>query len=247
MLKKIPPYICAACLLFSCGKKMPDYSTQFAEEQKIAAGAEINTQIKRLTDEAEAGKEDTEKAKIYQKLCTLYLSKADYTYSIKAALDAVKYQPNLPEARAVLGASYLKMNRFDDAQRELEAALNFDEKNSKAHYELGNLHFIKGKYREAAEDYTLALKSDASYYEALNNRGSCYAKLNDAKKAEADFLKTIALKDDFAPAHKNLGILYETKLKNPEKAVLYYKKYLDTAPNAQDRKFVLQWIRKLGA
>lgn len=44
----------------------------------------------------------------------------------------------------------------------------------------------------------------------------------------------------------NLGVLHGDYLKNPEKAVYYYRKYLDMAPTARDASKVRSWILDLG-
>jgi tetratricopeptide (TPR) repeat protein len=44
----------------------------------------------------------------------------------------------------------------------------------------------------------------------------------------------------------NLGVLHGDYLKNPGKAVYYYRKYLDLAPTARDASKVRSWILDLG-
>ena len=247
-MKNILFFLCAVFLMMtvSCGKKQPDYVKMLESEQKLASDADLNRELSRLKGELDAKTDDTDKAKVYKDISSVYLKKADYRSSISEALNAVKYQPNLSDAHAILGSSYLRLNRLADAERELQAAIDQDAKNSRALYETGNLLLVKGRFKEAAESYTAAIAVRPDYAEAYANRGNCHAKLNDAKKAEADFLKALSIDAAFAPACKNLGILYETKLGSKEKAKQYYTRYLELAPNASDRAFVSQWIKKLG-
>lgn len=51
----------------------------------------------------------------------------------------------------------------------------------------------ENRYKEAAEDYTTALKIDPEDELVLINRGVCYQKMKDDKKAVADWEKAVSL------------------------------------------------------
>ena len=231
--------------LVSCGKGTPDYNKIIETDSELADASDLSKNIKKLITEAEVAVEDTDKAKIYQKISSLYLSKGDYNSTIKNGLKAVRFQPNLSGARAHLGGAYLRLNRLSDAERELSASLEYDEKNEQAQFDLGNLFYLKGRYNDAVRHYTSAIAIDPSNYEYYVNRGNAYVKMRRYREAEADYLKTSEIAKEYAPAYKNLGILYDEFLKRKPEAVKMYRHYLSLSPNTYDRVYVSNWIRAL--
>ena len=52
------------------------------------------------------------------------------------------------------------------------------------------------------------------------------------------------LNPDNPDAHYNLGLLYENHQKDPIKACLHYRKYLELKPQAEDKEEVENWIKR---
>ena len=92
--------------------------------------------------------------------------------------------------------------------------------------------------------FLLAIEYKKNYYEAYNNLGVIYTFLKKNKKAELNLLKSAEINPRYAIV-KNLGILYDTRLKNPQKAIENYKKFLKISPNASERNAVKAWIQIL--
>lgn len=68
-------------------------------------------------------------------------------------------------------------------------------------------HAEKGRYRQAIEDYSTALKINPKYGEALNNRANAYAATGRYALSLADFAKLIAINPEYADAYYNRGVL----------------------------------------
>ena len=98
-----------------------------------------------------------------------------------------------------------------------------DPAKSRIYMDEGNkLMMNYGKYDEAEEALTQAIKYDKSNYEAYYLRGC--AKFNGKKYKEAigDFEKATELKPDYADAYFNIGRVYFI-LKDEDRACEYYK------------------------
>jgi tetratricopeptide (TPR) repeat protein len=64
--------------------------------------------------------------------------------------------------------------------------------------------------------------------------------------AEKYLLMAVTANPDFMLSYKNLGILYETKLKQKDKALEYYNKYIQKIADGREKKVVGLWIQNLG-
>lgn len=98
-----------------------------------------------------------------------------------------------------------------------------DPAKSRIHMDEGNkLMMNYGKFEEAEEALTQAIKYDKSNYEAYYLRGC--AKVNGKKYKESleDFEKAIELKPDYADAYFNIARVY-TMLRDQDKACEYFK------------------------
>jgi len=71
----------------------------------------------------------------------------------------------------------------------------------------------------------------ATYY---NEMADSYQQLEQLMTAEATFKKGL-LYDQQSLTYYSLAILYDTKLKNPKNALLYYKKYLASKPDEEEK------------
>lgn len=61
----------------------------------------------------------------------------DYNAAVAILLEVVHQEPSEPRAHYYLGLAYNKLERYEEAARELEIALSLNPQNTKAEYELG--------------------------------------------------------------------------------------------------------------
>jgi type IV pilus assembly protein PilF len=59
-----------------------------------------------------------------------------------------------------------------------QKAVQFNPRHKEAHYSLGHLYAVQGKYKEAEEEFQRALKIDSDYSEAYNYLGQMYEQQN---------------------------------------------------------------------
>ena len=97
-----------------------------------------------------------------------------------------------------------------------------------------DLMFRNSKFKEAEEQFSIAIKYDKGNYEAYYYRGC--AKFNQKQYSEAivDYEKALELKSDYAEAEFSLGQVYFI-LNDHEMSCYYYKAaHRDGRPNMDD-------------
>lgn len=77
------------------------------------------------------------------------------------------------------------------------------------------------------------------------NMGSIYMSANRYDRAEDEFLKALEIRQDDAPLHYNLGVLYDEHLRKPKLARKHYEAFLELAPNDRDAPNVIRWLKEL--
>ena len=76
------------------------------------------------------------------------------------------------------------------------------------------------------------------------NLGLMYDGMGKYSEAVQEYKKVLALSPDDADTHYNLGVIYDDCIKNKNKAVYHYEKYLELYPDASDFYIVVSWIAK---
>jgi len=98
------------------------------------------------------------------------------------------------------------------------------------YHERGQKLFADGKYVEAIAQFDLAIKADATYFEAYLDRGRANMQLGKNDLAMADFTKTTQLNANYAP-----GFFYKAKLNaqlgNDQQAITDYSQAIKLNSN----------------
>jgi tetratricopeptide (TPR) repeat protein len=77
------------------------------------------------------------------------------------------------------------------------------------------------------------------------NLACIYKAARQYTKAEAEFMKALALDPDDPGVHFNLGILYDDNLDDARKALVHYQRFLELAPHDKDAPKVIEWMSSL--
>ncbi len=108
---------------------------------------------------------------------------------------------------------------------------------------LGLIELKANRYEAASHYFKQAVERDAKSAVANNYLGVSYRNLGRFNDAETAYKAAIAADDSYAPAHLNLGVLYDLYLQKPEASLSEYQRYqsLLSAPDAK----VAGWIKEL--
>lgn len=99
-----------------------------------------------------------------------------------------------------------------------------------------------GKLKKAEQNLKIALRLVPDHPVASNEYGLLLRKTGHFTEARAVFQKTLAAFPEYLPAHRNLGILCDLYLKDPECALKQYEIYSKARPEDKQVKI---WIADL--
>ena len=131
----------------------------------------------------------------------------------------------------ILGLSFQKMRKLDDAETSLIIANQINPENISVLNNLGNNFKYKLNFSEAKKYFTKALKINPKYTEALLNLGIVEFTTNNNEEALGLFQKALETNSKAIPIHLNLAITYQS-LGYFEKAIIHLKEI-----NTIDEKF----------
>ena len=77
------------------------------------------------------------------------------------------------------------------------------------------------------------------------NMASVYARDGKFAEAENEYLQALRIDPTDADVHYNLGILYDDEMKQPEKAMVHYRRYLQLNPHGPDADQIRNWLMRI--
>lgn len=112
-------------------------------------------------------------------------------------------------------------------------------------FQMGTLLAEAKRYPEASDLLAQSIRFWPPSAKAHNNLGEVYRRTKETKKAEKAYLKALEVDPKYADAHFNIGTFYDTVLRNPQKAALHYKRYLELKPTSPEAVQVAQWLKAI--
>jgi tetratricopeptide (TPR) repeat protein len=143
---------------------------------------------------------------------------------------------------------FMKSGRNTDAELEFkELTVGYPELTG-PHLNLGLLYMRDSRWSEAEATFKAALERSPANPVAGNELGIVERKLGKFAEAEAAYQRTIAAEPNYAPAHLNLGVLYDLYLAQPQKALTEFERYIEIAgENKQVAGWVVELRKRVGA
>lgn len=90
------------------------------------------------------------------------------------------------------------MHDYDKAIQDYTSITQLNPRNKQAHFNLGYIHYQYLKvYDQAIKHYSDAINADASFVEAIYNRGLCYETVGNIGMAKIDFETALRLHPDY--------------------------------------------------
>jgi tetratricopeptide (TPR) repeat protein len=83
----------------------------------------------------------------------------------------------------------------------------------------GDLHFKRGRYKEAADDFALSARNDPAWGLPLNNLGLAQTQLQQWDRAIDSFTRALKISANWADAYENRGYVY-LQLKRYDEALI---------------------------
>ena len=131
--------------------------------------------------------------------------------AVLAFMEAVRLDPDLPEAHFRLALGYESLGKREEAEAEYKKAVEaykkyFDENrdDAEAHYVLGQTYANLGQYSEAIREYRQATKLKDDDPDIYYDLGVAHTKLAQYDLAAAAFSKSLEIDPDYYRAQDGL-------------------------------------------
>lgn len=150
-----------------------------------------------------------------------------------------------PEAVQRFDAAVVHMNAGDlaAAEQAFRALASEYPAYSGPLVNLGILAAKAGKLEEAEKTLKQATERNARNAAAFNQLGIVYRKLGRFEDADKAYQQAVHVDPNYANAYLNLGVLCDLYLRQPERALEAYERYLELNPSADAR--VNTWVTEL--
>lgn len=133
------------------------------------------------------------------------LQQGQVEHAIALLEEAVRINPDLPEAHGQLGTALLKRGQLEHAEESLRRALNLDPNFVDALYNLGLIAHRRNDYSEAARHFALAVSIRPQHFDAHLGLGADLSRLGRADEAIEHLRAAARLRPDDPRPYKRLG------------------------------------------
>lgn len=129
---------------------------------------------------------------------------------------------------------------------EAEKIVAHDPKNLQAWIQLGNDYFDTGQPQKAVYAYGKALELKPNDPNVLTDQGVMYKQTGAFDKAIANFEHAQQIDPNHLQSLYNMGVVYSEDLKQPDKAIKAWNRYLEldsTSPTAQQVRGMVDQLK----
>jgi tetratricopeptide (TPR) repeat protein len=138
--------------------------------------------------------------------------------------------PNFDQAMTGLARALMYGENLEEAKHWANKALEFNNQNYRAYYELGYIDAKKGDRTAAIADYQKAIVIQPDFAPLRRDLGMIYFQEQNFAEAAKQLAKAIDLGVDDSKLHNFLGIAY-SRIGQLQKAVASYQRALKLEPN----------------
>ena len=148
---------------------------------------------------------------------SLLLGEGDEEKALTHLKQAERIDAKRPELHVKLGDTYLKMKRWEEAERCFIRALELDPENALAHRGLGRSYLAMKQNRAAAEEALAAVGLIYHNPQAHYLLGIALHRMGKIARAVQALKMAISQNPNFPEAHRRLAYIYKWRLKSLDK------------------------------
>lgn len=162
-----------------------------------------------------------------------FVGKGDVSSAATHFQQALSIYPEFLAARNDLGAQYLKLKRFDEAEQNFKIVIDKDPKNFNAKFNLGLVRVERKDFIEAIAQLNQAIVIDSTRPVARLWLGVALMETGDLISAERELTKALVMGGaECIAAHYHLARIYMSRGDTAE-AARSVRAYLDEAPKGE--------------
>ncbi len=200
---------------------------QFRKAQILASAGKLNKSLDILL-ELEAS--EPFNAEVLLMIAGIYGQFQDHGAAIQYYQKAKDHSDEyIDDILTDIAFEYESAERYDDAIRALQEALERNPANETAISELAHVYELAGKVEESIHIYQQLIDEDPYSHTAWYNLGNAYVKLGLTEKALEAYEYCTLIKDDFSSAHFNKGNAH-VQVDQYHEAIQAYNKCLRLEP-----------------
>ena len=162
--------------------------------------------------------------------------------AVKYLEKAVQILPYDYLSRNNLGIVYGKLGQFEKAHRELAIAMELDPNDDNKKINLAILFQRQKEYQKAEEVYRYLIEKNPKDPQLHFRLAFVYKEMGSYESAISELKRASELAPNIVNPYEEIGNIYASRLKDREKAVYYYSKGIENAPEAKRRVEELRWM-----
>jgi cellulose synthase operon protein C len=160
-----------------------------------------------------------------------YFSESQYTAAAIQFRNALQVDPQFVAAHNELGRTYLKLQDWNDAYRELDRTVALQPHNDEARLDLANLLIAAGQFKAAQEQIDVLLSDQPDNTQVHQAKGNLSAVEQDFPGAIQELQKAITLDPQSGEAYFNLALV-QLKINQLNLAEKNLKKAIELSPKS---------------
>lgn len=118
----------------------------------------------------------------------------DFDAAIKIFSDILKKDQKFDKVYQARAVSYLRLNKIDEALRDIDLAISCSPRNPRLIYRKGAIFFQKGDIEKALEFVNRSIEIDPGFPAAYVLRSKIFEKTGDDEQASADIYRAGVLR-----------------------------------------------------
>jgi tetratricopeptide (TPR) repeat protein len=184
-------------------------------------------------------------AEAHNNLGNVYRSKGNTDLAISHYLKAIVTNNVYVDAYYNLGIVYKDLRQYEKAIGIFTHLLTINSSHLPSRKVLGSLYAEMGQYDDALFHFKKAADLQPASPDTFKNLGRVYSKKGDYPQAVIMFERALSLGYKGSELYLALGSIYLEKLGEKQKALHYFKKWLERAPDHPDSERVSKIISTL--
>ena len=173
-----------------------------------------------------------------------YKAQQNYEKAIKTLETARNMSFFTSQIHYELGLCYLFTGCFCEAIKSFHHAISLDRTNINAQLQLAVAHEFIEEYDMAILIYHTIIENNPEFLTAYNHLSALHMNLGEFKSAGCVFAQMLKVNPNFNKAYLGLAICFD-KMSNIQRAMHYYKLFLNKKPHSHHGEKIKRRIAKL--